>query len=101
MPVGSAAGDMSLPYGPEQGVFVDQKPSVGRVVHYVAYGVPGKFPSVCRSAEITEVDPDGNVGLVVKNPTGLFFHPICHDNGPCPHDEDTKAGGTWHWPERI
>jgi hypothetical protein len=78
-----------------------QVPSVGRKVHYVAYGVPGKFPSVCRSADITEVDDEGNVGLAVLNPTGLFFHPIAHENGPCPHDEDGKRGGSWHWPERV
>lgn len=79
----------------------EQKPTVGRIVHYVAYGVPGKFPATCRSAEITEVNDAGDVGLCVKNPTGLFFHPIAHDNGPCPHDEVGKTGGTWHWPERA
>jgi hypothetical protein len=93
-----------------------QVPSVGRKVHYVAYGVPGKFPSVCRSADITEVNDAGDVGLAVLNPTGLFFHPIAHENGPCPYDEgmlmfeqrDGKpvnfyeyAGGSWHWPERV
>lgn len=78
------------------------KPSVGRAVHYVSYGTPGgEFQPACRAAEITEVDAEGNVGLLVKNPDGLFFHPIGHRNGPRPHDEETKAGGTWHWPERV
>lgn len=32
--------------------------------------------------------------LVVLNPTGMFFN-------DCPQDEHDKAGGTWHWPERV
>ncbi len=71
------------------------KPSVGRIVHYVAYGTPGgEFPAgVCRAATITEVT-DPSVGLMVANPTGLFF------NRGVPHDEG-KAPGPWHWPERL
>lgn len=83
-----------------------QKPSVGRVVHYVAYGTPGgEFPSgVCRAATITEVgiplgdksqsDPDERCSIFVMNPSGVFFNQgIRHDEG--------KAPGTWHWPERV
>lgn len=78
-----------------------QQPSVGRMVHYVARGsADGKFPKVCRSATITEVDDAGQVGLMVANPTGLFFHPIA-DGGGCPYSEDAQQGGTWHWPERV
>jgi hypothetical protein len=92
---------------------MEQKPSVGRVVHYVAYGTPGgEFPSgVCRAATVTEVDPvnipsgevDGDtlraelegkyIGICVMNPTGLFF------NRHIPYDESKKPG-TWHWPGR-
>lgn len=76
---------------------------MGRVVHYVARGsADGRFPSVCRAADVTEVGPDVHpqtVGLMVKNPTGLFFHPL--SDGGVPHDEADKAGGTWHWPERV
>lgn len=83
----------------------EQVPSVGRVVHYVAYGTPGgEFPSgVCRAAVITEVgiplggsepDPDGRCSIFVMNPSGVFFNQgIKHDEG--------KAPGTWHWPERV
>ncbi len=74
------------------------KPSVGRIVHYVAYGTPGgEFPAgVCRAAIITEVDvpPDECVALMVANPSGLYF------NKEVEHDE-AKAPGTWHWPERV
>lgn len=101
----------------------DQKPSVGRIVHYVAYGTPGgEFPAgVCRAAVITEVydvqlfgdlrraipdyptggvftfGADGwctDVGLCVLNPTGLFF------NRGILYDEEKKPG-SWHWPERV
>jgi hypothetical protein len=81
-------------------------PSVGRIVHYVAYGTPGgEFPAgVCRAAVVTEVagfgekmrapDAPVTIGICVVNPTGLFFNrDILHDEG--------KKPGTWHWPERA
>lgn len=94
----------------------------GRVVHYVSHGTPVRedgtqaFKSVCRSAEITEVGewvsgphsgPHRQVGLLVKNPTGLLFHPI--SDGPCPYqypeEPETRAiflkPGTWHWPQEC
>lgn len=82
------------------------KPSVGRIVHYVSYGTPrGEFQSECRAAIIAKVGPevdglgpmtgsDETCNLVVLNPQGLFFN-------VCDHDEETKKGGTWHWPERV
>lgn len=86
-------------------------PTVGRAVHYVSYGSPVRadgtqaFPSVRRSAEITEVDAEGNVGLLIKNPDGIHFHPIGHETGPCPYVEPVPGtplqGGSWHWPERV
>ena len=76
----------------------DQKPSVGCIVHYVSYGTPGgEYTSQCRAAIVAEAgvgfDAD-TASLVVLNPTGLFFN-------VCQQDEDGKAGGTWHWPERV
>lgn len=108
-------------------------PTVGRTVHYVAYGsAGGEYPKACRAAVVAEagqwvttaVSPVDTTtspassgldatrvrtltqewnpeacALAVLNPGGLFF------NGagatPCLHDEETKAGGTWHWPERA
>ena len=82
-----------------------ERPTVSRIVHYVAYGTPGgEFPAgVCRAAIITEVEPSNvedpnasgdRVGLCVLNPTGMFF------NRGVPYDE-AKKPGTWHWPERA
>jgi hypothetical protein len=80
-------------------------PSIGRIVHYVSYGTPVQpggsqaFTSECRAAVITEVGEETGfgvlVGLAVLNPTGMFF------NRGVEHDEESKAGGTWHWPERV
>lgn len=72
------------------------RPSIGRIVHYMSLGTPkGEFLPACRAAIVTEVDDDDTVGLCVLNPTGIFL------NQHLAHDEDTKAGGTWHWPERV
>ena len=79
----------------------DTAPSVGRIVHYVSYGSPVQadgsqtYTSECRAAIITEVNTSDTVGLCVLNPTGQFF------NRTNVHDEQTHAGGTWHWPERV
>lgn len=96
-----------------------QRPSVGRIVHYVSYGTPGgEYKSECRAAIITETgefEPGSweerramNVGLCVLNPTGQFFNrSVAYDDGP---DEGIGTnlcggllyrGGTWHWPERT
>ncbi len=89
---------------------MEQQPSVGRAVHYVSHGSPVRddgtqaFTSQCRAATVTEVSTDpgtfkDTVGLCVLNPTGFFFHSLA--DGGSVHDEHGKAGGTWHWPERV
>lgn len=87
-----------------------QKPSVGRVVHYVSYGTPGgEFGRECRAAVVTEVvrgeeaEQAERVSLAILNPGGMFFHAADHlevdDN--MPHPAERLKGGTWHWPERV
>lgn len=82
----------------------EQVPSIGRVVHYVAYGTPGgEYPAGAhRAAIITQTHLardnetiDSIVGLVVLNPTGLFFHEAI------PFDPTGQTPGTWHWPEYV
>jgi hypothetical protein len=73
----------------------EEIPTVGRIVHYVAYGTPGgEFAAGAhRAAIITAVDGIDTVGLCVLNPTGMFFNLVV------PHD-GAGGPGTWHWPER-
>lgn len=72
-------------------------PSIGRTVHYVAYGTPGgEFPAGAhRAAIITEVHADNVISLCAINPTGLFFHTAT------PFDPTAQKPGTWHWPEYV
>jgi len=84
----------------------NQIPSVGRIVHYVAFGSPGgEYPSGAhRAAIITEVLgnrpilPDDYIGMWVKlaifNPEGIHFKEVYFDN-------DVKQAGTCHWPEYV
>lgn len=86
----------------------DQKPSVGRIVHYVSYGTPPRadgsqaYESTCRAALVTELCGDGNpdhdgcISLSVFNPEGMFFNQHVARN-----DGGELIGGTWHWPERM
>jgi hypothetical protein len=84
---------------------LEQTPSVGRIVHYVAYGTPGgEYPvGEHRAAVITEVGFDGSsetgsvarVGLCILNPTGMFFTRGLRE------DPTGQTPGSWHWPERV
>lgn len=49
---------------------------------------PGDGP-LCREV-VQRYEPDAAM-LMITNPTGLFFN-------TCLHDQDGRAGGTWHWP---
>jgi hypothetical protein len=78
------------------------RPSVCRIVHYRSHGTPGgEYTPQCRAAVVSEVDERNGllVGLVVLNPTGLFFHAL--SDGGCHLDPTNTMGGTWHWPERV
>lgn len=74
---------------------MNQKPTIGRIVHYQAYGTPGgEYPSVPRAAIITEVHNDTCVSLCVLNPTGQFFNQKVVQGGP-------DKPGSWSWPPRV
>ncbi len=79
----------------------EQVPSIGRVVHYVAYGTPGGEyqAGAHRAAIITDcLPPDGlmlTVGLCILNPTGMFF------GQGIPFDPTGQQPGSWHWPEYV
>lgn len=70
------------------------KPSIGRIVHYVSMGHSlGTYASTCRAAIVTDVKDDKTVTVAVFSGKSLSFNEgVTLDDG--------KAGGTWHWPER-
>lgn len=73
----------------------EQKPSVGRIVHYQSYGTPnGEYKSKPIAAVITEVFSDTCVNLFVMNPSGLFF------NQSVVRSDEPKAGH-WNFPPRV
>lgn len=79
-----------------KGTQMQQRPSVGRIVHYQAYGSPkGEHKSLPRAAVVTEVDADGQtVGLCVLNPTGQYFNQHTrYAEQPTP--------GCWNWPPKV
>lgn len=73
---------------------MEQKPSVGRIVHYQAYGTPGgEFKSLPRAAIIAGVHDADECDVVVFNPQGLFFNRVKFSAEPAP--------GCWSWPPRV
>ncbi len=72
-----------------------QKPTVGRMVHWVSQGHSlgtNSSTSTCRAAIVTEVKNDTTVSLAVFTTKGtLFYTEVVYDEG--------KAGASWHWPE--
>lgn len=92
----------------------NQKPTVGRIVHYVARGsADGAYPATCRAAIITGPgEAPYGASLAVLNPEGMFFNPdVEHSHpadtegnvspgysvGQCPETGLYCAGGTWHY----
>ncbi len=74
-----------------------ERPFINTPVHYRSHGSPdGTYKPECRAALVTGVPaitraPDSRgVDLAVFNPDGLFLKRVLQD-------EDTKAGGTWHF----
>lgn len=78
---------------------VAEIPTVGRIVHYVAFGTPGGEyqAGAHRAAIVTEADP-GNmtVSLAIFNPTGYHWR----QGAPYAHESENTPG-SWHWPERV
>ena len=72
-----------------------QRPSIGRVIHFVSAGHSlGTYSSTCRAAIVTDVKNDTTLGAAVFSAKGVWFH------DELTYDEE-KAGGTWHWPEMV
>jgi hypothetical protein len=77
------------------------KPSIGRIVHYVAYGTEGgPYPKgVHHAAVITALARDAT------NPRDEVNLCVFYENGTSfklniPYDAEQRPG-TWHWPEGM
>lgn len=72
----------------------EQKPSVGRIVHYVEK----QGEDNCSAAIIVELDNVTDtiqeVSLVIFNQGGMIFLPNVRYS-------ELGADDTWHWPERV
>jgi hypothetical protein len=76
-------------------VLAARHPEVGDHVLYRSYGTPGgEFPPCDRAAIVSEADGLW-AGLVVLNPSGLFFRSLA--DGGAHYDQSGLKGGTWHW----
>lgn len=76
-------------------MIMDQKPSVGRIVHYVNLGDrDGKFPPKTQAAVITGLNDDGSVDLKIFYRSGIFDRQRV---------AFSKIGerGCWNWPPRV
>lgn len=73
----------------------EQKPSIGRVVHYQKYGTPGgEHKPEPSPAMITKVEEDGTTCMLfVMNPNGVYFNKTPFSVEPKP--------GHWNWPPKV
>lgn len=74
---------------------MEQKPSIGRIVHYTNLGdKDGRYPPEQQAAIITGLNADGTVALHILYKTGQF------DMAAVPQSE-TYERGHWSWPPRV
>lgn len=73
----------------------EQKPSVGRIVHYQSFGTPnGEFPPKPTAAIITDEYGETTVSLYVLYPNGFS------SKLSVPFSAEPKPGH-WNWPPRV
>lgn len=79
-------------------VAVEQKPTVGRIVHYTNLGdADGRYPPETQPAIVTRVNTDGSLGLWVLYPSGMFY--MASVDGEDDHGKGLGRG-RWNWPPR-
>ena len=76
---------------------MEQKPSIGRIVHYTNLGdADGRYPPTTQAALITGLNDDGTVALHIFYKTGQFDMPSVPRS-----DDDVPKRGHWNWPPRV
>jgi len=79
----------------EKGVIPEPVLSIGCIVHFVE---PDGSENGIHRAAVVSMDYDGKkMVLSVAQPCRMPFVLVAKT----PHDEDKKAPGTWHFPERV
>jgi len=68
---------------------MDQKPSIGHIVHYVLGEL--HLPAIVVRCEGDTI----NVQVFMDDPTKLEWV------RNVTHNEEQKVNGTWHWPEYV
>lgn len=70
---------------------MEQKPSVGRIVHYQAYNEKGEC---AYAAIVTRVNEDETIDLATFGSNSLYFQPkVKYSAEPKP--------GCWNWPPKV
>jgi len=86
---------------------MDNKPSIGRIVHYVSDGRSGftyELPAIVTCTQ-DSYNPDERNQLVMPE-SDHTIHLSVFSPGETPYSElnvpydETKKPRTWHWPER-
>ena len=78
----------------------EQKPSIGRIVHYTNLGDrDGKFPPEVQAALVTGVNEDKTLSLLVFYKTGQFN--LASVMGTVDKAGSESARGCWSWPEKV
>ena len=73
---------------------MEQKPSIGRIVHFTAADGPPKTGSAAYASIITAVNADESVELATFGPNSLYFqHAVKFDADGANH--------TWRWPPKV
>jgi hypothetical protein len=74
---------------------VEQKPSVGRIVHYVE-------DSTCRPAMIVEIEPKDAGGYKAGDThLNVFTTRRGVETAYAVKQGEPGRANTWHWPERV
>ncbi|MBN1210659.1 MAG: hypothetical protein JXB05_37775 [Myxococcaceae bacterium] len=77
---------------------MSQKPSIGRIVHFVMPAIPSiNKPPESHAALVTGVNDDGTVSLTAFPPGKMAYTVENASEGP----DAAGTGGHWTWPPRT
>jgi len=77
----------------------EQKPSIGKIVHYTNRDLDGKYPLEIQAAIITKVHNETHVSLHIFYETGECNIVNVPRTVATPGHENAR--GKWNWPARV